>query len=283
MSDPYIAVIIAASQIAKDAILKRTANNEIQRMELLAHYKIHSEQLVTALLQWGKKMNFSICEYVDGELLFSYQTPPSGIPYLEDALKHVAKSRPEILESYEYMESRHKDLCSQINQVMSRESVIPSKPSYENIILSKINQVCPQLKSSNDVTLEENNVFLIHRILKTIFEKVYWEKSQIRLFIEPKSTDKVYLLTDRIRVFAQGTLEDMANLKAALEELIVHSEVAARIKEYKQLQDQFTNNEDSDKLREKIQRIYDLIHGGKFLGGFGVCYLCEPDTYVSEC
>jgi hypothetical protein len=62
MSEAFIALVIGASQIAKDAILRRAGNNEMQKMQLLAHYRKHSEQLVTALLQRGDKMNFSYME-----------------------------------------------------------------------------------------------------------------------------------------------------------------------------------------------------------------------------
>jgi hypothetical protein len=282
MSEAFIALVIGASQIAKDAILRRAANNEMQKMQLLAHYRKHSEQLVTALLQWGDKMNFSSCGYTDGEISFFEQTHVSGISYLEDAFKHVKKSYPEILESYVNIEDRHKELCKQIDQVMSRESVVPSKPSYENIILSTINRYCPQLRSSNDVSLGENNIFLVSSILNTIFKEVSWEKSQIRLFIEPTSNSRIHQLTDHSRVFAQGTSEDMSNLKNAMEKLLVDNEVIARIREYHELRTQLTSHRDSRELWQKIQRIYDVIHGGKFLGGFEACDLCVPDTDLSQ-
>ena len=55
MSAEYIPLIIAASQIAKDAIIQFISNKGIEKGKLTDHYKKHSEQLVTALLQWGNE------------------------------------------------------------------------------------------------------------------------------------------------------------------------------------------------------------------------------------
>jgi hypothetical protein len=125
--------------------------------------------------------------------------------------------------------------------------------------------------------LRENDIFLVRTIHNTIFEKVSYEKSQIKLFVEPTSNNGIHRLTDKNRVFAQGTPEDMTNLKSTLEKLILDNEVKGRINKYHEFQAQLTNHDDPDKLRETIRRIYDVIHGGMFLGGFRACDLCIPD------
>jgi hypothetical protein len=276
MSAEYIPFILEASRIATETMLKIISNQGIEKEKMNNHYKKHSEQLVTALLQWGNRMNFSTCEYKDGDLSFSEQIQPSDISYLEDAMKHVKASYTDILKRYESIEDRHRELCKQINRVMKLGSVVPSEPSYEEIILSKIKQCCPQLKSSKDMDLRENNIFLILRIFNTIFEKVTYEKSEIKLFVD--SNNGIYRLTDRARVFAQGTSEDMSNLKGALEKLVSNEEVKKRINLYHELYFQLMIHEDSDILRETIRRIYDIVHGGKFLGGIQACDLCIPDS-----
>jgi hypothetical protein len=126
--------------------------------------------------------------------------------------------------------------------------------------------------------LEESDIFLAPRIFNTIFEKVSYEKSQIQLFIESTSNNGTHRLTDRIRVFAQGTSEDMTRLKGTFERLLLDNEIKGRINMYYELRAQLTNHDDSDELRETIRRIYDVIHGGKFLGGFRACELCIPDS-----
>lgn len=278
MSAEYIPLMTAASQLAKDAIIQLISNKGIERAELSKHYKKHSEQLVTALLQWGNRINFSTSEYVNGDLSFTEQIQVSNIPYLEDAMKHVKDSYKYILESYMLIENRHRELCKQIKKIMKQGSVVPSEPSYEELILGAIKRCCSQLRSRTGVSLEESNIFLSPRIFNTLFEKISYEKSQIRLFIESTSDSDIHRLTDRSRVFAQGNPEDMGNLKCTLEKLILDNNVKGTIKKYHELQAQLTNHDDINKLRETIRRIYDVIHGGKFLGGFRACDLCVPDS-----
>jgi hypothetical protein len=55
----YIPLIISTSQTALRAIEQRTLHNDTKREELKKHYKKHSEQLATALLQWCNELNFS--------------------------------------------------------------------------------------------------------------------------------------------------------------------------------------------------------------------------------
>jgi hypothetical protein len=278
MSAEYIPLITTASQIAKDAIIQLISNKGIEREELSKHYKKHSEQLVNALLQWGNRINFSTSEYINGDLSFTEQIQPSSIPYLEDAMKHVKDSYEYILESYTSIEDLNRELCKQIKKIMKQGSVVPSEPSFEELILSTIERCCPRLRRRTGVSLEESTVFLAPRIFNIIFEKISYEKSQIKLYVESTSNDSINRLTDRIRVFAQGTPEDMSNLKGTLEKLILGNEVKGRINKYHEFRTQLTNNDDSDKLRETIRRIYDVIHGGKFLGGFRACDLCIPDS-----
>jgi hypothetical protein len=278
MGAEYIQLITLASQIAKDAIIQLISNKDIERDELTKHYKKHSEQLATALLQWGNSMNFSTSEYINGDLSFTEQIQPSNIPYLEDAMRHVEDSYEYILESYKSIENRHKEICKQIKKTMKQGSVVPSEPSYEELVLGEIKRCYPRLRRRTGVTLGENDIFLASRVFNTIFEKVSYERSQIQLFIESTSNNGTHRLTDRIRVFAQGTSEDMTRLKGTFERLILDNEIKGRLNMYHELRAQLTNYDDSDKLRETIRRIYDVVHGGKFLGGFRACELCIPDS-----
>jgi|SRR5918994_6347913 hypothetical protein len=60
-------------------------------------------------------------------------------------------------------------------------------------------------------------------------------------------------LTDRTRVFAQGTPEDMNNLKGTLEKLTLDNEIKGRINKYHGFRAQLTDHDDSEKLRKTIR------------------------------
>jgi hypothetical protein len=40
-----------------------------------------------------------------------------------------------------------------------KSDIIPNRPSFEKIIIDRINNLCPILKISNDKELEENNIY----------------------------------------------------------------------------------------------------------------------------
>jgi hypothetical protein len=279
----YIPLIVLASQIAQRTIERITSKNDTKRRVLTKHYRRHSEQLVTALVQWGRQINFSMCEYREGELLTQHprEVNQPTIPYLEDVMKHVEKSYEFVLKTYRCIDSRHKELCKQINQVMSQGiSVIPYEPSYESIKLGNIKQKCPGLRRTDKESLRENNIFLASYVFNLIFEKVSSEKSETKLFVERTSDSNIHRLTDNARVFGQGSLQEMTNLKKAIEELILDSKIRSRVREYHNLYTLLTNDKHIGELLEIVQRIHDLIYGGKFLGGFLACDLCEPDYNI---
>lgn len=187
MTAEYLSLIVSISQMAQRAIELKTSNNNEERRELTMHYRNHSKLLATALLQWGRRMNFLTCEYKDGELLIQdpAEVDQPTIPYLEDLMKHLEKSYKFILTTHRGIETGHKELCEKINKVMCYGiSVVPFEPSYEHIIVSKIKQKCFELRRTDKKSLRENNVFLAPHIFDLIFEKISLEKSEIGLSIE---------------------------------------------------------------------------------------------------
>ena len=68
----------------------------------------------------------------------------------------------------------------------------------------------------------------------------------------------------------------MHNLKEAVEELVQDKHIKARIEEYYKLHTQLTDDDKINTLKKAIQKLYDYTYGGKPLGGYPACELCDP-------
>jgi len=93
MAADWISLISAMAQATLTAIEHITNQKEIKKQDFFAHYRKHSEQLVTALQVWGQGLQFTSCEYEGGQLCTncSEHVEPSDISYMEEMKKHLER------------------------------------------------------------------------------------------------------------------------------------------------------------------------------------------------
>ena len=154
-------------------------------------------------------------------------------------------------------------------------------PPYERIIIDKIKVVCPGLKALHDVTLAQNNIYLNKYVFSIIFDTVKRQQTTLALSVEPPfKSDIKQLVYEGGTVIAQGTEQDMFNLKKAFEELISDESIKQRINEYDVLADKLAKSPKLERLRFIAREMHTQIHGGAILGGYPACDLCDPDKPV---
>jgi hypothetical protein len=133
MAEEWISLKLAASQATLTAILQITSQKENKQARFFTHYRKYSEQLVTALKQWGEGLSFTSCKYEGGQLHLncSEQVEPLDISYMEQK-KLLEKAYPTILKAPTEMETKHKELCNQIEKIMVSEApVLLPEHSYQ--------------------------------------------------------------------------------------------------------------------------------------------------------
>jgi hypothetical protein len=193
-----------------------------------AHYRKHSKQLVGALKNWEKQLQFTSYEYKEG--LFTPEgIEPGYVPYIHQMKEHLNKAYQGLLLSPLDIETNRKSLCSRIQSLMVYKSdAMPGRPSFEKIIVDSINNLCPILKMSNDKELEGNNIYGGKFIFNKIFDYVSSGKSTMNLKIKPDVESNVKMLWyEGTKGFARGEQETMEKLKGAIEGLLTDSEIVA--------------------------------------------------------
>jgi hypothetical protein len=82
---------------------------------------------------------------------------------------------------------------------------------------------------------------------------------------------------------ACGEQETMEKLKGAIEGLLKDSEIVGRINEYNSIMAQLRNDKQINLMKSIIREFYTKIHGGRVVGGYPACDLCDPDipAYMS--
>jgi hypothetical protein len=105
-------------------------------------------------------------------------------------------------------------------------------------------------------------------------------QSSIILSEEPKDNDKYVLWHQNATVLGQGAT--ITKLKTVIEELIIDNDIKSRVEDYHRLRKQLSNHEKIDALTEMIEKLYNYVHGGGDLGGFGVCELCDPNVSAPD-
>jgi hypothetical protein len=141
---------------------------------------------------------------------------------MEQMMKHLEKAYPTILKAPTEMETKHKELCNQIEKIMVSEApVLLHEPSYQKIITDKIKSYCPSLKWSNDVELRENNIYIDAFIFDKIFHKVSPGEFSLTLTVENKYNNNIsQLFYNNAMILGQGEQAVMNKLKEAVEELV---------------------------------------------------------------
>jgi hypothetical protein len=243
------------------------------------HYRMHSRQLVNALQNWESQLVFTSYEYKEG-LFTPEKIEPEYIPFIQQMKKHLDKSYQGLLPSPLEIETNHKNLCNKIQNLMEYKSdVIPSRPSFEKIIIDRINNLCPTLNISDDEELRGNNIYGDKFIFYKIFDYVSRGKSTMNLNIKPDIGNKM-LWYEGTKGFARGTQETMEKLKGAIQGLLQDEEIISRINEYNNLINQLKNDEQIKHMKSVIREFCTLIYGGRTLGGYPCCDLCDPDIPV---
>jgi hypothetical protein len=138
-------------------------------------------------------------------------------------IKHLQKEekyKPILTTAFE-VEDSHKNLCKQIEYLLIYYTPISAMPSFQKIILDKIQSVCPTLTRSTDfVSFEQDNIFLYVRIFRVIFDTVCDKKSSILLCEKPLENNRSQLW--------------YGNEKEALD-LVTNDSIKNRVQQYKEL------------------------------------------------
>jgi hypothetical protein len=197
---------------------------------------------------------------------------------MQQMKKHLDKSYQGMLPSPLEIETNRKNLCNKIQNLMKYKSnVVPSRPSFEKIIIDRISNLCPILRISNDIELEGNNIYGGEFIFDKIFDYVSSGKSTMNLNVKPDVDKSVKMLWyEGTKGFARGAQESMEKLKEAIEGLLVDEEIISRINEYNNLMSQLENDERITHMKSIIREFHTKIHGGLVLGGYPACELCDP-------
>jgi hypothetical protein len=248
------------------------------------HYRKHSKQLVDALQIWIDKLRFTSYEYKGGELFkhIPERIEREYVEYMDYMKMHLKEAYPNLLPDPAEIESEHKNICTEIEKITTfPTSTIPYKPSYELLIKEKLRDVCPKLKGIHDVTLTQNNIYLNKYVFSIIFDTVKRQETKLTLSVKPAFRNNIQqLIYDGGTVIAQGTEEDMFSLKKTLEELISDELIKQRISEYEVLANRLKNDPKIQSLHAIARKMHTQIYGGRILGGYPVCDLCDPDKPV---
>jgi hypothetical protein len=73
---------------------------------------------------------------------------------------------------------------------------------------------------------------------------------------------------------------DVTILKRTIEELIQDELIKQRVNEYEDLADKLKNDPKVRSLEEFATEMRTQINGGRILGGYPACDLCDPDKPV---
>jgi len=273
--------IVSASNIALQEI--RARKKKLADSFVNEHYRDHSRQLANALQRWVQGLRFTTCDYRDGQLLFrnvSERIEAESVEYIEYLKKHLNKILPTLLSAPGQIESEHKRICADIEKIISSTSIVPGKPPYERIIIDKIKIACPGLIAMHDITLTQNDIYLNKYLFAIIFETVKRQETKISLTIEPPKSDIKRLVYEGQLTLAQGSEGNVTILKRTIEELIQDELIKQRVNEYEDLADKLKNDPKVRSLEEFATEMRTQINGGRILGGYPACDLCDPDKPV---
>lgn len=229
-------------------------------------YQQHSKDLVDALKTWVDSIIFPYCEYVDGSLKVYDYSSTYDIPLLKQAKDHLDKRYPHILEMHNDTIEECTQLCRKIKEIIHAKD----KPSFENIIITKINSDCPKLKMTHKNNLKEYskepNIYTDNDVFNIIF------KNQV-LDVNDLDAKEGKLLYQNFTNVAQGEKLDMEKLKKVILELISNNEIKKFIEEYHNIHKELENK--SESFKKEIRELYNLVNGGKQLDKPKDCDICK--------
>ena len=99
--------------------------------------------------------------------------------------EHLNKAYRDLLPNPLDIETKRKNLCNKLQNMMEyKTDILPSRRSFEKIIVDRIIKICPTLKRSNDIQFTENNIYIASYIFRIIFDFVSSGESTIPLYVE---------------------------------------------------------------------------------------------------
>lgn len=217
-----------------------------------------------ALQNWTNRLSFTSCDYREGQLFMHVpdKVEPEYVAYMQQMKLHLDKAYPGLLPTPTEIESEHKKTCDMIKKVLSSTSIVPSKPSYERIIVDKIGAYCPALKRSQDAHLRENNIYLDTFIFRILFDIALRQGPTMTLDVEPQSkSDMKQLYYEHGTIIGQGEPTLMTNLKQALGELLRDKSIKDRIEEYVEIRTKLQNDPQIERLRSIATVMRDRMYG----------------------
>jgi len=231
-------------------------------------YEQHSKDLVDALYKWVDSISFPACEYVDGSLKFHDYSTNDEIPLLKQAKFHLDKSYPHILKIHDNTKNDCIKLCERIKEIIKAQD----NPSFENIIITKINTECPNFKSTHKNNLKEYSnqsaIYTDNDVFDIIFKNQSLDEDDLDV---KEDNDK--LIYQNFKNIAQGEKSDKENLKQTIIELISNKEIKKFIEEYHNLHNELENK--SESFKKEIRDLYYSVNGGMTLEKEKNCDICK--------
>ena len=230
-------------------------------------YETHSKDLVKSLNSWIVSLRFPNCEYVDGFLQeYPYYSKIDEIPLLKQAKQHLEQSYPQILKMHDDIKKDSTKLCKRIEEIIHSTD----KPSFENIIITKINLDCPKLKRTHKNNLkeysQEPNIYTDNDVFDIIFKNRLLDVNDLNV-----NGDK--LIYQNFKNIAKGEKSDLENLKQVILKLISNKEIKKLIEQYHTLHEELDNK--SASFKREIRDLYNSVNGGMTLDKLKDCNICK--------
>ena len=257
--------IIVGGAIALYGII--SARHQTFILKQKEKFEKHSNDLVDALKIWVESVKFPKCEYVDGSLHeYPYYSNTNEIPLIKQANEHLEKSYPHILKMHDDIRNNCTKLCERSKEIINGQD----KPSFENIIITRINSTCPTLKMThkNNVTeySKQSSIYTGNDVFDIIFKNHSLDANDLEI-----KGDK--LMYQNLTNIAKGEKSELENLKQTILELISNKDIIKFIEEYHNLYKELENK--SESFKKEIRDLYYSVHGGKQFGKLKDCDICQ--------
>ncbi len=178
------------------------------------------------------------------------------------------------MDLYNKIKMNHADWSQKIKEIMSVQDK-PYKPSFEKIIIDKINNSCPTLNRSKDTGLSQNNIYIDQPVFNILF-KALCHNLQLEPLEVKSSGSTSQLEYAHNTIIAQGDEPYMHKLKDVINDLVNDEDLNKIIQNYRYMKDSLRVDDDRQVWKSKLMNLYHSVKGGKTLGGDGACDLCPP-------
>jgi hypothetical protein len=191
--------------------------------------------------------------------------------------RHLTAAYSDYFPDPYTIQSRRKIICNEMLDLMIGQ--ISHQPSFNMIVTGRIYTECPSLRKSDYPELT-TDMFIHHYACNIIFEVVS-KKRELALTIEHTSLEGMWGLVHRnVVTIARGNKFSISKLKSVLEQLVSDGQINSIINKYYGLKKRLDNDNDVANLIKFVEDLHTIIHGGRLLGGFKSCELCQPGELV---